>query len=132
MVTRRPGIMLGIVTADCAPVLFADREAGIVGAAHAGWKGAIGGVTDSTITAMEALGAQRERIVAAVGPCIAQASYEVDEGFRDLVTQAPSIAALRRHAVKHGMHPLRLAGALRVAEGKTTVDEVLSATPSPS
>ena len=82
LVTDRPGLLLGIVTADCAPVLLADRDAGVIGAAHAGWKGAVGGVTDSTITAMEALGAQRDRIVAAVGPCIAQASYEVDDGFR--------------------------------------------------
>jgi YfiH family protein len=81
LVTDRPGLALGILTADCAPVLLADREAGVVGAAHAGWKGAIGGVTDSTIAAMEGLGARRERIVAAVGPCIARASYEVDEGF---------------------------------------------------
>ena len=81
MVTDRPGVLLGILTADCAPVLFADREAGVVGAAHAGWKGAIGGVTDATIAAMVALGAHRERIVAAIGPCIARASYEVDDGF---------------------------------------------------
>ncbi|MCW4461735.1 peptidoglycan editing factor PgeF [Sphingomonas sp. BT-65] len=83
LVTNRPGPTLGILTADCAPVLLADREAGVIGAAHAGWKGAIGGVTDSTIAAMEALGARRENIAAAVGPCIARASYEVDEGFRN-------------------------------------------------
>jgi YfiH family protein len=82
LVTARPGILLGIVTADCTPVLFADREAGVIGAAHAGWKGAIGGVTERTIEAMEALGARREAIVAAIGPTIAQPSYEVDEGFR--------------------------------------------------
>ncbi len=81
LVTDRPGILLGIVTADCAPVLLADREAGVIGAAHAGWKGAIGGVTDRTVAAMEALGARREAIVAAIGPCIAQASYEVDQDF---------------------------------------------------
>lgn len=81
LVTDRPGVLLGILTADCAPVLFADRKAGVVGAAHAGWKGAIGGVTDSTIAAMEGLGARREDIVAAVGPCIARRSYEVDDGF---------------------------------------------------
>ena len=80
-VTDRPGFALGIVTADCAPVLFADVAAGVVGAAHAGWKGAIGGVTDSTIAAMEVLGARRERIAAAIGPTIARASYEVDDGF---------------------------------------------------
>lgn len=82
LVTDRPGLLLAILTADCAPVLLADREAGVVGAAHAGWKGAIGGVTDRTIAAMERLGARRERIAAAVGPCIAQVSYEVDEAFR--------------------------------------------------
>ena len=81
LVTDRPGLALGILTADCPPVLFADREAGVVGAAHAGWKGAIGGVTDSTIALMESLGARRERIAAAIGPCIARASYEVDAAF---------------------------------------------------
>jgi polyphenol oxidase len=83
LVTDTPGIALGILTADCAPVLLADREAGVVAAAHAGWKGALGGVTDATIAAMETLGARRARIVAAVGPCIAQASYEVDTAFRE-------------------------------------------------
>jgi len=83
MVTDRPDLLLGILTADCAPVLFADAEAGVVAAAHAGWRGAIAGVTDSTIEAMEQLGARREDIHAAVGPCIAQPSYEVDEAFRD-------------------------------------------------
>lgn len=86
LVTDRPGVLLGILTADCAPVLLADPEAGVVGAAHAGWKGAVAGVTDSTIAAMERLGARRTRIVAAVGPCIAQASYEVDTGFRERLT----------------------------------------------
>ncbi|WP_448662248.1 peptidoglycan editing factor PgeF [Sphingomonas sp. CJ20] len=81
LVTNQPGLLLGILTADCAPVLFADREAGVVAAAHAGWKGAIGGVTDSTLVAMETLGARRDRIAAAIGPCIARASYEVDTGF---------------------------------------------------
>ena len=81
LVTNRPGLLLGILTADCAPVLLADVQAGVIGAAHAGWKGALAGVTDSTIAAMEALGAKRERIAAAIGPCIAQASYEVDDDF---------------------------------------------------
>jgi YfiH family protein len=81
VVTDRPGILLGILTADCAPVLLADPEAGVIGAAHAGWKGALAGVTDATIGAMEKLGAERSRISAAVGPCIARASYEVDHGF---------------------------------------------------
>ena len=82
MVTDRPGLLLGVLTADCAPVLLADEVAGVVGAAHAGWRGAIAGVTDATIQAMERHGATRQRIAAAVGPCIAQASYEVDDAFR--------------------------------------------------
>jgi len=82
MVTDTPNLLLGILTADCAPVLFADHEAVVVGAAHAGWRGALAGVTDATIEAMERLGARREHIHAAVGPCIAQPSYEVDETFR--------------------------------------------------
>ena len=81
LVTDRPGLLLGILTADCAPILLSDPEAGVVGAAHSGWKGALAGVTDATLAAMEALGARRERIAAAVGPCIARASYEVDAGF---------------------------------------------------
>lgn len=88
LVTDRPGIVLGIVTADCAPVLFADAEAGIIGAAHAGWRGALGGVTDSVLSAMEMLGGRRDRIVAAVGPCIARASYEVDASFVAHFTEA--------------------------------------------
>jgi len=82
MVTKTPGIALGILAADCAPVLFADSEAGVIGAAHAGWKSALAGVTDATLSAMEALGAQRARIAAAIGPCISQANYEVGEEFR--------------------------------------------------
>ena len=81
LATRTPGILLGILTADCVPVLFTDREAGVVGAAHAGWKGAIAGVADATLAAMESLGATRANIAVAIGPCIARASYEVDDGF---------------------------------------------------
>ena len=83
MVTSRPGLLLGVVTADCAPVLFADQAAGVVGAAHAGWRGAHGGVLENTVASMERLGAERARIVAAIGPAIAQASYEVDAAFRE-------------------------------------------------
>jgi YfiH family protein len=93
MVTNRPGVLLGIVTADCAPVLLADRQAGVIGAAHAGWKGALAGVTDQTVAAMVELGADPARIVAAIGPCIAQASYEVDVGFRARFIDAASEAA---------------------------------------
>jgi YfiH family protein len=83
MVTDRAGVLLGVVTADCAPVLLADREAGVIGAAHAGWRGAQGGVLENAVAAMELLGAERSRIVAAIGPAIGQASYEVDDRFRD-------------------------------------------------
>jgi polyphenol oxidase len=82
MATDRRGLLLGILTADCAPVLLADAQAGVVGAAHAGWRGALCGVTDSAIAAMEGIGASRARIVAAIGPCIALPSYQVDEEFR--------------------------------------------------
>jgi len=98
MVTGRAGMLLAILTADCAPVLLADRHAGVVGAAHAGWKGALAGVTDNTIAAMEALGARRENVAAAIGPCIAQPSYEVDEAFRDRFLQADPDNA--RHFVR--------------------------------
>ncbi len=81
LATRTPGLLLGILTADCVPVLLADREAGVIGAAHAGWKGAIAGVTDATLAAMESLGATRANIDVAIGPCIGRASYEVDDGF---------------------------------------------------
>lgn len=81
LVTDRPGVVLGVLTADCAPVLFHDASAGIVGAAHAGWKGAFTSVCEATLDAMEALGATRANIAAVVGPCIAQKSYEVDAAF---------------------------------------------------
>jgi purine-nucleoside/S-methyl-5'-thioadenosine phosphorylase / adenosine deaminase len=85
MVTDRPGIALGIVTGDCAPVLFADPAAGVVGAAHAGWRGAVAGVLEATLAAMCALGAAPGRIAAVVGPCIGQASYEVGADLRGAV-----------------------------------------------
>ena len=82
MVTDRPGLALAILAADCAPVLFADVEAGVIGAAHAGWRPALHGVLPATVAAMEALGARRERIAAAIGPTIGRRSYEVDKAFR--------------------------------------------------
>lgn len=102
LVTDRPGVLLGILTADCAPVLFADREARVIGAAHAGWKGAIGGVTDATIAAMEALGAQRSRIAAVIGPCIAQKSYEVDDAFERRFLEANPANATHFRAGRAG------------------------------
>lgn len=83
LVTNRPGILLSVVTADCAPILLADREAGVVGAAHAGWRGAVSGITEAAIAAMLTLGARIERIAVAIGPCIAQRNYEVDHGFAE-------------------------------------------------
>ncbi|WP_322864935.1 peptidoglycan editing factor PgeF [Aquicoccus sp. G2-2] len=83
MVTATPGLALGILTADCGPVLFADAEARVIGAAHAGWKGALGGVLEATLDAMEALGAKRSNIHAAIGPCISQRAYEVGPEFLD-------------------------------------------------
>ena len=80
--TNRAGLLLGVLTADCAPVLFADVKAGVVAAAHAGWGGALAGVIEATVTTMETLGAKRSNIHAAVGPCIAKRSYEVDAEFR--------------------------------------------------
>lgn len=81
MVTRERGLALGILTADCVPVLLAEAEAGVVGAAHAGWKGALDGVLEATVAAMAALGADPKRIVAGIGPAISQRSYEVGPEF---------------------------------------------------
>ena len=116
IVTARPGLLLGIVTADCAPVLLADSQAGVIGAAHAGWRGAHGGVLESAIEVMEALGASRDRIAAAIGPAIAQRSYEVGEDFRlnfssaDLRFFAPGRAGHYQFDLE-GYIAVRLAGA---------------------
>jgi YfiH family protein len=94
MVSRTKGAVLGILTADCQPVLFADPNAGVIGAAHAGWKGALGGVLEATIEAMIALGAQRESIRAIIGPSISQPAYEVGPEFRAaFLDQAPEHGA---------------------------------------
>ncbi|MGH7104538.1 MAG: peptidoglycan editing factor PgeF [Acetobacteraceae bacterium] len=85
MVTDRPGLALGVVTADCAPVLLADTREGVIGAAHAGWRGAAAGILEATVSAMIALGAARGRIRAAIGPAIRQTSYEVGPDLRDAV-----------------------------------------------
>ncbi len=83
LVTDRPGLLLGVLAADCVPILFADAGRGIVGAAHSGWKGALHGVGEATMDAMVALGADRDAIACAIGPCIGRASYEVSEAFAD-------------------------------------------------
>ncbi len=128
LVTRTPGIALGILTADCAPVLFADDEAGVIGAAHAGWRGARGGVVEATVAAMIALGACRSRIVAAVGPCIQRQSYEVGPEFRHLfIEDEPANGDLFEPAVRPGHHLFDLPAyvARRVAESAVVAIDVL-------
>ncbi len=93
LVTATPGMALGILTADCGPVLFADADAGVIGAAHAGWKGALGGVLEATVAAMESLGAVKDNIVAAIGPCISAANYEVAGDFRSRFLDADAAIA---------------------------------------
>jgi YfiH family protein len=98
LVTKCPGVALGILTADCAPILLADAEAGVIGAAHAGWRGAFDGVIQNTVDAMTANGAKAERIVAVVGPCIDVASYEVGPEFEErFVTRNPVFAGYFTH-----------------------------------
>ncbi len=102
MVTTRSGIVLGILTADCAPVLFADSENRVVAAAHAGWRGALSGITDRTITMMLSAGAERGKIVAAIGPAISQGSYEVSEALRDQFAAAdPASVQLFKPGIKN-------------------------------
>lgn len=120
MVTNQKGIALGILTADCQPVLFADTEAGVIGAAHAGWKGALDGVLDRTVSAMVALGAQPQNISAAIGPCISQTAYEVGpEFFEDFLAQDMSFSRffaggkderMQFDLPSFGLHMLREAG----------------------
>jgi len=111
LATRAAGIALGVLTADCAPVLFADPDAGVIGAAHAGWRGALDGVLEAALAAMERLGARRPRIVAAVGPCIGARSYEVGPEFRDrFVAADPANAALFAPAPRDGRLLFDLAG----------------------
>jgi YfiH family protein len=98
LVTKRPGVALGILTADCAPVLLADASAGVIAAAHAGWRGAFDGVIENTVAAMTKNGAQAARIIAVVGPCIAAASYEVGPEFEETFTaRDPAFATYFTH-----------------------------------
>lgn len=118
MATATPGIMLGILTADCVPVLFHDAQAGVIGAAHAGWKGALSGVTESTLAAMEQLGARRDRIAAAIGPCIGRASYEVDDAFVRRFTEANPANEMffAAHKAGHAMFDIAAYVAARLAK----------------
>ena len=114
LVTDRPGVVLGVMAADCAPVLLADRKAGVIGAAHAGWKGALGGVVQATIAAMEKLGARREQVRAVVGPCIGPASYEVGPEFpAPFLAQDEANQAFFRTAKRAGHFMFDLPGYLR-------------------
>ncbi len=111
MVTARPGLALGIITADCGPLLFADPDAGVAGAAHAGWRGAVAGIIEATLAAMRDLGARTERIVAAVGPCIGQRSYEVAADLRDAVlARDPADARFFADGVREQRWQFDLAG----------------------
>ncbi|MEM6277022.1 MAG: peptidoglycan editing factor PgeF [Pseudomonadota bacterium] len=120
MVAKVEGLALGILTADCQPVLFADRDAGVIGAAHAGWKGALSGVLEATIDAMVALGARRDAICAAIGPSISQAAYEVGPEFLDnFLDEDPGNARffaggkgdrMQFDLVSYGLSRLRAAG----------------------
>jgi purine-nucleoside/S-methyl-5'-thioadenosine phosphorylase / adenosine deaminase len=111
MVTNKPGLAIGILTADCAPVLFADPDRRVVGAAHAGWRGAVGGVLAATVTAMEQLGARRGSIRAVVGPTIAQGSYEVGPEFpASFLAESPDNQRFFRPSTRAGHHMFDLAG----------------------
>ena len=124
--TMTPGLVCGALSADCAPILFADAKACVVAAAHAGWRGALGGVAEATLEQMTGLGAERSRIVAVVGPCIAQPSYEVGEDFLGTFlaadTEAEAFFAPGRMTEKHQfdlpgyvVHRLRRAGVAEAA-----------------
>lgn len=103
LVTKNPDILLGVKTADCAPILLADPVAGVIGAAHAGWRGALDGVLDDTVQKMIELGADPARIVAAIGPCIGPQSYEVSDGFQaPFLAQDPLNAQFFTSAAKAG------------------------------
>lgn len=120
IVTATPGLALGILTADCQPVLFADPDAGVIGAAHAGWRGALEGVLEATVEQMEGLGASRDAIVAVIGPTISQGSYEVGPEFLDtFLDEDPDNHRFFANGVgekylfdlpAYGLHRLRRAG----------------------
>ncbi|TGD62550.1 peptidoglycan editing factor PgeF [Tabrizicola sp. WMC-M-20] len=120
LVTATPGVALSVLAADCQPVLFADSRAQVIGAAHAGWRGAMGGVLEATVDAMEALGASRDSIAAVIGPCISQRAYEVGPEFFDsFVADDPANSRFFANGTGdrmlfdlpgYGLHRLRQAG----------------------
>ncbi|MFC1673304.1 peptidoglycan editing factor PgeF [Pseudomonadota bacterium] len=114
LVTDKTGLVIGILTADCAPVLFADVHAGVIGAAHAGWKGAVGGILENTVEVMERLGAKRENISAVIGPCIHQTNYEVGAELRERVLDASGWADDSfRESARQGHYLFDLPGYVR-------------------
>ena len=124
LVTDRPGVVLGVLAADCAQVLLADAGAGVIGAAHAGWKGALGGIVEATIAAMERLGAKRHDVRAAIGPCIGRESYEVGPEFpAPFLAQDEANAVFFRTAPRAGHFLFDLAGYLahRIAQAGVAV-----------
>ncbi len=128
MVTSTKGVALGVLTADCGPILFADPKASVIGAAHAGWKGALAGVTTSVIEAMEQLGAARENIIAVIGPTISQSNYEVGPGFPETFTKAdPADQQFFAQSVKSGHQmfdlPAYIAGRLK-RQGITRIHDL--------
>ncbi len=129
LVTRTRGLALGVLAADCAPILLYDPKAGIVGAAHGGWRGALGGIVEATLAAMEALGAERRHIRAGIGPCIGRDSYEVGADFpQPFIAEDPSSASYFVPARRAGHRLFDLGGyighRLRRA-GVATVQRVL-------
>ncbi|MCB2081849.1 MAG: peptidoglycan editing factor PgeF [Rickettsiales bacterium] len=111
LVTNRTGLLLGVLTADCAPVLFADKEHDIVAAAHAGWKGAIRGILENTIEAMCTYGAKKECIIACIGPCLAQESYEVGrEFYKTFLDHDPETLRLFTSSKHEGAYQFDLEG----------------------
>lgn len=125
MVTRTPDVALGILTADCAPVLFADPENKVIGAAHAGWRGALSGVLESTVGAMENLGADRSKIRASVGPCIAQDSYQVGPEFPTPFLKAdPANKDFFRPDGETGKHLFDLTGYVRRNLEQTSIGDI--------
>jgi YfiH family protein len=130
MVTCQRGIALGILTADCVPILFADPAAGVIGAAHAGWKGAVGGVIEATLGTMQTLGAARTRIVAALGPCIWQESYEVGPAFpAPFLAENGANAAFFKPSSRAGHFLFDLPGYVRA---KVLGQEIAACAPSPA
>jgi len=126
IVTATPGLAIGILTADCAPVLFCDPEARVVGAAHAGWRGALGGILEATVEAMTGLGAKPERIHAAIGPAISQGAYEVGEDYRaGFLGQEPDSEAFFATDEGSGEPHFDLPGYVAERLARAGVDDIL-------